>query len=218
MILGASVRPALRAIFALGFAVLVTGCASLTPADNAGNAGAQAQSQRAYRQNIVLEGRLSLRYQQNQEERSVHGSFVWTQTADQTHLRLLSPLGQTVALIDIKPGLAVLTQSGQPPRSAGDADQLMAQTLGWPLPIGGMRDWLQGFATDAGGKAFAAQAPANGDDAVAVTTQDGWRIEYLNWQAAASNDGVRMPKRIDMDRYTDQAGEVAIRLVIDKTS
>lgn len=204
---------------ALGFAMLAAGCANLAPpVDGTGEAGAAAQSPRAYRQNIVLEGRLSLRYQQNQEERSVHGSFVWTQTADQTHLRLLSPLGQTIALIDIKPGLAVLTQSGQPPRSAGDADQLMAQTLGWPLPIAGMRDWLQGFATDADGKTFTAQAPANDDDAVAVNTRDGWRIQYLNWQAAASGNGARTPKRIDMDRYTDQAGEVAIRLVIDKTS
>lgn len=204
---------------ALGFAMLVAGCANLAPpAGGTGEAGATAQGPRTYRQNIVLEGRLSLRYQQNQEERSVHGSFVWTQTADQTHLRLLSPLGQTIALIDIKPGLAVLTQSGQPPRSAGDADQLMAQTLGWPLPIAGMRDWLQGFATDAGGKAFAAQAPANGDDAVAVTTRDGWRIQYLNWQAASTDGSARLPKRIDLDRYTEQAGEVAIRLVIDKTS
>ena len=202
----------------MSFALLGAGCASLTPPRPADSANqAKADGARAYRQNIELEGRLSLRYQQNQEDRSVHGSFVWTQTAEQTHLRLLSPLGQTIALIDIKPGLAVLTQSGQPPRSADDANQLMAQTLGWPLPIAGLRDWLQGFATDSSGKAFVARAPADGDG-VAVTTQDGWRIQYLNWQAATADGGARMPKRIDLDRYTDQAGEVAIRLVIDKTS
>ncbi|RXZ34029.1 outer membrane lipoprotein LolB [Oxalobacteraceae bacterium CAVE-383] len=203
---------------ALGFALLGAGCANLTPPGVNAGAGMQTQSPRAYRQDIVLEGRLSLRYQQNQEDRSVHGSFVWTQTAGQTSIRLLSPLGQTIALIDVRPGIATLTQSGQAPRSAANVDELTAQALGWPLPIAGLRDWLQGFATDAAGKAFVAQAPANGDDAVAVKTQDGWRIQYLNWQAAAATGGAGMPKRIDLDRYTEQAGQVAIRIVIDKTS
>jgi outer membrane lipoprotein LolB len=202
---------------ALAFALLGAGCANLTPQPAA---EAAAQAPRAYRQDITLEGRLSLRYRQNQEDRSVHGSFVWTQTAGQTALRLMSPLGQTLALIEITPGSATLTQSGQPPRSADDVDQLTAQTLGWPLPIAGLRQWLQGFVTDAAGKPFVAHAPAGSDDAVAVTTQDGWRIQYLNWQAATpeGKDGASMPKRIDLERYTDQAGEVAVRIVIDKAS
>jgi outer membrane lipoprotein LolB len=201
--------------FALAFTLLGAGCANLTQPP-AANAGAQ-QNLRPYRQNIELEGRLSLRYQQNHEERSVHGSFTWAQKNGQTTLRLLSPLGQTLAVIEIKPGLATLTQSGQAPRSAADADRLTAQTLGWPLPIAGLRDWLQGFATDADGKAFVAHAPAGSDDAVGVTTRDGWRIQYLNWQAGTTN-GAAMPKRIDLERYTEQAGEVAIRIVIDKAS
>jgi outer membrane lipoprotein LolB len=206
-------------VLALGFALLGAGCANLTPvASNTGaDATAIAQGSRTYRQDIVLEGRLSLRYQQNQEDRSVHGSFVWNQSGGQTTLRLLSPLGQTVAVIEIKPGLAMLTQSGQAPRRAADADLLTAQTLGWPLPIAGLRDWLQGFATDSGGKAFIAQAPAGSDNAVNVTTKDGWRIQYLNWQATGDSS-TGMPKRIDLERYTEQAGEVAIRIVIDKIS
>ncbi|HEY4317668.1 MAG TPA: lipoprotein insertase outer membrane protein LolB [Herbaspirillum sp.] len=205
--------------FALAFALLGAGCANLPPSPASTGAEAAAQGKRAYRQDIVLEGRLSLRYRQNQEDRSVHGSFVWTQNGSLTTLRLLSPLGQTLAVIDIKPGLATLTQSGQPPRSAADADALTAQTLGWPLPIAGMRNWLQGFAIDAGGKSFVAQAPAGGDEAVTVNTRDGWRIQYLNWQTAdAGINDAGMPKRIDLERYTEQAGEVAIRIVIDKVS
>jgi outer membrane lipoprotein LolB len=206
--------------FAVSLALLSAGCANLAqqPATGTGAVSASTQSARTYRKNIALEGRLSLRYQQNQEDRSVHGSFVWTQNADQTTLRLLSPLGQTIAVIDIKPGLATLTESGKAPRSATDVNQLTEQTLGWPLPIAGLRDWLQGFATDAGGKPFVAQAPADSDTAVAVTTQDGWRIQYVNWQTGAAASGGSMPKRIDLERFTDQAGEVAIRIVIDKAS
>jgi outer membrane lipoprotein LolB len=204
---------------ALGMALLSAGCADLAQKPPTGAAGKQALQ--TYRQSIALEGRLSLRYQQNREDRSVHGSFVWTQTPRQTTLRLLSPLGQTIAVIELQPGLATLTQAGQPPRSAPDVNLLTEQTLGWPLPIAGLRDWLQGFATDADGKPFIAQEPADSDVPVTVTTQDGWRIQYVNWQAAnttATGSSGSMPKRIDLERSTAQAGEVAIRIVIDKAS
>jgi outer membrane lipoprotein LolB len=196
---------------AFSLALLSAGCANMMPQPVA---DAGLQSHRIYRNNIALEGRLTLRYQQNNENRSVNGSFVWTQTPKQTTLRLLSPLGQTIAVIDIEPGLATLTRSGQAPRSAGDVDQLTEQALGWPLPIAGLRDWLQGFASDTAGKPFVAQEQAP-DDGNMVITRDGWRIQYVNWQTTAAGS---MPKRIDLERFTEQAGDVAIRIVIDKAS
>jgi outer membrane lipoprotein LolB len=202
---------------AFSLALISAGCANMTTMTTPGPAtdtGANAPSARVYHQDITLEGRLSLHYQQNNQDQSVYGSFVWQQTHEQIHLQLLSPLGQTIAMINIKPGLATLTQSGKPPRSADDANQLTEQTLGWPLPIAGLRDWLQGFASDAQGKPFIAQARSD-EAGNTVTTRDGWRIQYVNWQATA---GDSMPKRIDLERYTEQAGEVAIRIVIDKAS
>jgi outer membrane lipoprotein LolB len=198
---------------AFSLALGSAGCANMTPGP-AADTGVNAASARVYRQDVTLEGRLSLHYQQNNQNQSVYGSFVWQQTHEQIHLQLLSPLGQTIAMINIKPGLATLTQSGKPPRSADDANQLTEQTLGWPLPIAGLRDWLQGFASDAQGKPFIAQARSD-DAGNTVITRDGWRIQYVNWQTIA---GDSMPKRIDLERYTDQAGEVAIRIVIDKAS
>jgi hypothetical protein len=52
-------------------------------------------------------------------------------------------------------------QAGRAPRTASDIDTLTAQqALGWSLPVSGLRDWLQGYATGASGKRFAA-SPAN---------------------------------------------------------
>jgi outer membrane lipoprotein LolB len=209
----ASLSRSLWRAAAFSLALVSAGCSTMTPVPLT-DTGANAPSARVYRQNMTLEGRLSLRYQQNNQDQSVYGSFVWQQTQEQIHLQFLSPLGQTIAMIDIKPGLAILTQPGKAPRSAGDANQLTEQTLGWPLPIAGLRDWLQGFASDAQGKPFIAQARSN-DAGNTVITRDGWRIQYVNWQTTA---GDSMPKRIDLERYTEQAGEVAIRIVIDKAS
>jgi outer membrane lipoprotein LolB len=210
-----------------GLALLCAGCAGIQPAqvDSSFSGG----NPRVYHQNITFEGRMSLRYQQNGGEQAVHGSFVWAQTPQQTDLRLLSPLGQTIATIAIQPGQATLVEAGKPPRSADDVDQLTEQALGWPLPVSGLGRWLQGYAIDKAGHRFVAQ-PQAGDAEVAtgatgansVTTADGWRIKYISWQAAPTDgaDSVyspaAYPKRIDLERTTSQAGDVSIRIVIDK--
>jgi outer membrane lipoprotein LolB len=197
---------------ALSLTLLGAGCASLPPPPS----GATAQSERIYRRNISIEGRMSLLYEQNGRPQAVHGSFTWIQTPQRILLRLSSPLGQTIATIDIGPGSATLTRSDQQPRTADDVNQLTEQALGWPLPVAGLREWLQGFATDAKGGQFIARPTADDvDPSNAVTTADGWRIQYVNWQQQAIG---AYPKRIDLARHTSQAGEVSIRIVIDKAS
>ncbi|WP_334188841.1 lipoprotein insertase outer membrane protein LolB [Noviherbaspirillum sp.] len=192
---------------ALLLALLTVGCASVAPmTGNSGRAAIPAQSSqppRTYVDNIDLAGRISVRYQVNDKEEALHGGFTWTQNRDRTQVTLLSPLGQVIALIEVDPDGATLKQGGQPSRQASDVDALVVATLGWPLPISGLRDWLQGFAIDANGNRFVAQPPA-----AEVTTRDGWRIGYNTWQEMR-------PKRIDLDRRTTQAGDVSIRLVID---
>lgn len=159
---------------------------------------------------IDLAGRLSVRYQRNGNEEAIHGSFSWSQRADRTLVTLMSPLGQTIATIAITPTEAILTQAGQPARSAADPDALAAEALGWPLPVAGLRDWLQGHATDASGQSVAA-SPAS---VAPIVTRDGWTLQYASWDAADPAAPAH-PKRIDLARSTNVAGNVAIRIVID---
>ncbi|WP_151635511.1 lipoprotein insertase outer membrane protein LolB [Noviherbaspirillum aerium] len=187
---------------------LLAACSSLAPLPSAAPVASQA-AERRLAENIELGGRLSVRYQGPQKEEAVHGSFTWTQAPSQTRITLLSPLGQTIAIIDVSPQGASLSQAGQPVRRAADVDALTAQTLGWPLPVAGLREWLQGIAHSASGQRFVATPEAS-----EVTTRDGWRIRYANWQPDTSSPQAR-PKRIDLVRNTQQAGEVSIRIAID---
>lgn len=162
-----------------------------------------------YREDIELSGRLSVTYQQGGRPAALSGQFAWRQTAARTDVSLASPLGQTIATIGVAPGAAQLIRSGQAPRTAADIDTLSAEVLGWPLPVSGLRDWLQGYAEAADGSRFAAspQRPA-------VTTRDGWRLRYVGWQEAAGP--WLQPRRIDAERSAGpQVDEVAIRIVID---
>ena len=185
---------------------------------------------RTYRDAIELNGRLSVRYQRNGREEALHGSFTWAQTARQATVTILSPLGQTLATIEVTPDHSSLTQAGRPPRVAADVDALAADALGWPLPVAGLRDWLQGFAIDGSGH----RVIATPSTTTTVATAEGWRIHYASWQNdnltandPAAGDSVtgdsvtgtqathNHPKRIDLERGTAQAGEVSIRIMID---
>lgn len=169
-----------------------------------------AGQQRRYADAIELAGRMSLQYRSNAGEESLHGSFHWSQTPQRTRLTLLSPLGQTLAIVEADAGGASLSQAGQPLRTAADADALVQSALGWPLPVAGLRDWLQGFARDAGGRPWV--APAIPDSM--VTTDSSWQITYATWQQ--DDAGAARPHRIDLRHAATPAGPVALRLVIDQ--
>lgn len=194
-------RPLAMRLALAATSLTLAACASLPPPDTPAT---PAVSDRGYQQRLELGGRLSVRYQGPQKEESVHGSFSWAQAPERTVVTLLSPLGQTMAVIEAGPAGTTMTQPGQPLRVAPDVDTLTAEALGWPLPVAGMREWLQGFATDNKGRRFVASPERD-----QVVTHDGWRIHYAAW----SDNG--RPRRIDLARSTEQAGEVSLRIVID---
>jgi outer membrane lipoprotein LolB len=185
-------------------AALVAGCATTA---NAPLTHPTAQVG-AYRESIELQGKLSVTYQKDGQPQPTSGNFTWTQRPGNIDVAIFSPLGQTVATINVTPQSATLTQADRAPRTEKDIDTLTAHTLGWTLPVSGLRDWLQGYATDASGQRFAA-SPAKDS----VVTQDGWRLRFVSWQDGPG--GVPMPRRIDAERSaTASAGELAIHIVI----
>ena len=206
-----------RLLAASSLAILVGGCASLqspTPQPPDDDTAAAPASRRTYHEAIELSGRLSLRYEQSGAPQALDGKFTWSQTASGEHIVLQTPFGQTLATIDVTPQASTLQQNGQPPRTETNVDTLTANTLGWPLPIAGLRNWLQGFATDARGAPYVASAAAIGDAAF-VNTADGWLIHYTVWDGADATDGSARPRRIDLQRLTTQAGNVVLRIVLD---
>jgi outer membrane lipoprotein LolB len=187
----------------------LSGCAHLWPSpDHAHSAVAVLPHE--YLESVEIDGRFSAQFQRSAKADSWNGNFSWIQTPQLTTVSLQSPLGQTVATIAISDGKAVLTQSGQPVRSASDVDKLVADALGWPMPVSNLRDWLQAYAVTADGTRVRA-TPELRD---AITTRDGWRIRYSSWQEQGFADIQDVPRRIDMARDTVEAGLVQIRVVI----
>ncbi|MEH6436454.1 outer membrane lipoprotein LolB [Massilia sp. DD77] len=190
-----------RRLSLIVFAATLAGCATTGAPLSTATVG-------AYRETIDLDGKLSVNYIKDGRQESLTGNFSWEQRPGRIDVSLASPLGQTLATIAVTPEGATLTQADRAPRTAADIDSLTQQTLGWTLPVSGLRDWLQGYALGADGKRFAA-SPANNS----VLTKDGWRLRFVSWQDEASAQP--LPRRIDAERSA--AGDIqdlAIRIVI----
>lgn len=191
------IRSLLTAFAAAGVLALA-GCA--TPTANIANPNATVG---AYRDTLDLSGRLTANWQKDGQLQSITGKFDWTQRPGRIDVSLENPLGQTIAEISVTPESATLTQGNRPPRVAKDVDTLSAQALGWPLPVSGLRDWLQGYAVDAQGKRFVASPARN-----SVVTGDGWRLHYVSWQDQPAGAGAApMPQRIDVSRGSTANGD-----------
>ncbi|WP_296945409.1 outer membrane lipoprotein LolB [uncultured Massilia sp.] len=195
-----------RFIPAMLLAAVLAGCATGgAPLSNPNAAAA------AYRDTLERSGRLSVTYQKDGQPQNVSVLFRWTQQPGRIDVALDSQLGSTLAQISVTPQAATLTQSGHAPRTEKDIDSLTRRTLGWSLPVNGLADWLQGYATDASGKRFAA-SPANNN----VFTDDGWRLRFAEWQDGPKGSGGAMPRIIRAGRAaTADSEELSVNIVVD---
>ena len=185
-------------------AAALAGCATTPSAPRSSAAVAP------YRDSLELTGRIAINYSRDGKKESLNGKFTWQQSKANTDVSLISPTGQTVAVINVTPSSATLKESGKAPLTAPDLDSLTQKTLGWTLPVSGLREWLQGYAVASDGKRFVA-SPANDN----VITRDGWKLEYMSWQDDTA--AVPQPKRIDATRIAlgQAVDDMAIRIVID---
>jgi outer membrane lipoprotein LolB len=191
---------------------MLAGCASLAPPAAQSPGAPVAAATRAFHESIEMGGRISVLYQAAGRDEGLHGNFTWSQSPGRTVVTLLSPLGQTLAVIELTPDQATLTEAGKPPQQASDADALAQRVLGWPLPVAGLRFWLQGVGRGANGHPFTATPESD-----SFTTADGWKVKYVSWEdpAVPAAGALPRPRRVDLQRTTQEAGNVTLRLVLD---
>jgi outer membrane lipoprotein LolB len=189
---------------AAAIATSLAGCATSTANLSGATVG-------AYRDTIDLNGKINVVSQKSEGGREgMTARFSWAQRPGHIEVTLFTPTGQTAAEIAVTPESATLTQAGREPRTAKDIDALTQQTLGYALPVAGLRDWLQGYAVDAQGKRFVA-SPVNSN----VVTRDGWQLRFAEWQAKPGPNGAALPKLIRAERgAAGNGGDLSISIAI----
>jgi outer membrane lipoprotein LolB len=126
-------------------------------------------------------------------------------------LDLDSPLGSTLARIEVDPKGARLTASGDGGARevrGTNAEALTYEVLGWPLPVAGFRDWIDGRPAAARPSTERTTNEGNGFE------QDGWTITVLE----RFDEGRGVPRRLLFERPEEQGATPAInlRLVLDE--
>ena len=186
-------------------ALVMSGCAVQPRVPTTSNATTSlaTQTSRAYH------GRFAVQYNdQNGTQRNAYGNFDWQETGDTVTLQLRNPLGQTMAIVTSSPSLATLEVPNRQPVTADNVSQLMQNTLGFALPVEGLRYWLQPSAAPTSRAQTTLDPEANNGRPKEIK-QDGWTIDYLAY-ADAPATGV---KRVNLSRNEPP---LDIKLVLDQ--
>jgi outer membrane lipoprotein LolB len=126
-------------------------------------------------------------------------------------LDLDSPLGSTLARVEVDQQGARLTSSGdggQREVRGANAEALTYEVLGWPLPVAGFRDWIDGRPVAA--RPWTDRTTAAGS----AFEQDGWTVSVLE----RFEEGRAAPRRLLLERPEVQGSTpaIALRLVLDE--
>jgi outer membrane lipoprotein LolB len=201
---GQRARRGALALMAAGV-VMVSGCAIKPRAPSTSNAATAvtAQTSRAYH------GRFAVQYNdQTGQQRNAYGNFDWQETGDTVTLQLRNPLGQTLAIVTSSPSSATLELPNREPQTADNVSQLMSNTLGFALPVEGLRYWLQPSPAPTS-RARTTMDSSSENGRLKEIKQDGWTIDYLAY-ADAPATGV---KRVNLSRAEPP---LDIKLVLDQ--
>jgi len=154
----------------------------------------------------VYTGRFSAVATQADKRDSVSGRFTVEVRGDRQTIALASPLGTTVAQIEVGPDGARASGPGMQEARGPDADALAEQLLGWRLPVSGLPDWIEG--RPAPGRP--ARIERSGNRPVLIE-QDGWVVRLTETFQATER-----PRLIVLERPASPlAPGVVLRLIID---
>lgn len=150
-------------------------------------------------------GRFAATATRGDNRQSVSGRFVMVTAGARRTLELSTPVGTTVARVEIEPGRASVTGPQLETITGPDADALVERALGWRLPVAGLADWLAGRPDPA----RPARVVNDGDRT--LIEQDGWTVTIEENSPLTGR-----PRRLTLLR-PERAPEPAltVRLIVD---
>lgn len=115
----------------------------------------------------------------------------WEAGPERYELWIYAPLAQGTWRLTGQPDGVELTGPKGTFRGA-DAQALLAEHLGWHIPVTGLRHWVRGI--QAPGPASAVEFDGRGR--LALLQQDGWTVTYTDW---SDYPGLAMPRRMEAE-------------------
>lgn len=191
---------------ALFFSVLLilSGCSVTAPRSN------DLESQRLWHERVAalsqithwsLSGRIAVKI----ADEGWHAGLRWQQMGETYEMRIIGPLGRTLAQLSGRPGEAVLKTHTGEVFQASDPQTLLREQLGWTLPVQGLQHWVLGIPAP-GGEVSALALDEQGT--ALHLSQSDWLLDYPDYAAFGAR---RMPERLRL-----QHDQIRIKLVVDE--
>ena len=127
----------------------------------------------------------------------------WNQTPYYFRMLISGPFGGGRSVLEGREGRFSLTTS-EGRFEAETPEALMEEKLGWSLPVRAMPDWVRGLPGDHASY----QLETDELGFPSHLQQDGWEIDYRDWEQA---EGMWLPRRLVMNY-----GDVRITLVVNQ--
>ena len=182
-------------------ALLATGCTTMAPrqAGDANLLAAQAAREAALagQADWSFTGRLSV----SAAGEGGNGRIEWRQRGDDVEIRLSAPVTRKSWRLTRVSGQAALEGLEGGTRTGPDAETLLQEATGWRLPLEALGSWARGARGR--GPATIEFTP---EGLPALIVQQGWQVEYREWDDA---DPAR-PRRV-FARQDD----ATVRLVVE---
>ncbi|MGA7440322.1 MAG: lipoprotein insertase outer membrane protein LolB [Luteibacter sp.] len=165
----------------LASVVLVTACATTRPVvhhqGDVVTMGLQGQREHALADTShwTLQGKLSV----SDGNDNHSGGLIWKQDGDRYDFTIRAPVTGRSFRLTGDPDGAELEGLDGGTRRGPDAETLMAQTVGWQLPMAELKSWVLGLRADTG----PAELRFGDDQLPSQLVQDGWTVDYKAWDA-----------------------------------
>lgn len=186
-----------------GVALLLTGCATreLKPAVSPPVAAKHWRTRERLLQRITaytIQGRVAA-----SGSFGASGNLHWQQRGNRFRVQFSGPFGADAVSLSGTPGDVEIRTDGHREQTRAPETYLMRR-YGWTLPLRGLRYWVLGLPEPG----VRAVVHYDGDGRIRRLFQDGWLIQYKNYQSAA---GYTLPWHFQMHT----AGTL-FRVVIDR--
>lgn len=137
------------------------------------------------------------------------GRIDWRQTGEAFEVSLSAPVTrQSWRLVGDPAGARIEGLEGGL-REGADVGQLLWEATGFEIPVSALAAWAAGTRADPAtfGEATVAYAA---DGQLARLQQDGWTIDFIDWQPSSSDGAPALPVRINAARDAAR-----VRLIVD---
>jgi outer membrane lipoprotein LolB len=148
-----------------------------------------------------LQGRVAI----NLKRDGWTASLLWTQEAEQYTVRCMAPLGRGTWELRGRPGRVTLLTHENRLLLAENPESLLRQTVGWELPVSGMRWWVLGIADPA---QPAGAITLDDEGRIERLEQSGWSIAYESYRVSG---GIELPQKLTLNN-----AELKVRLVVSR--